>query len=491
MKIQAVETHDAGQVDLATLPERAGVLPDAVHCAPETFVPPRVTPPAEWPSSRLRFFFMIIDNFMSVWPRKAYDGAIVDCSKFAKNVFIVNDPRAIERIFVSNRNAYDVSWRQAKMCKSLFGKDSIALSLRDRWQRQRPMFSRALDRTHVERKLPVLTRHAAALAEQWRGHVGRPIRVDQEYVNFSFQAIAAMALSWCDSAYIRTLAKQLTAVRDSVGKVGFGAFFASFDFVPVAARGKSHRLLAGLGKRIGTAITDRTAAGDFGDDFLGLYLNRRAIAPDEKITDAEIVSNVITLFASGYDTTATTMSWMSYLLSRSPHWQAAVRKELQQALAAGGEFQHFAASKIPNTQAVFSETVRLYPPLPLLAREALEDDVIGGQPIARGATLLVSPYILHRHSAFWRDPDQFDPQRFLAGTAEPVPDMAYMPFGAGERTCAGFHLSRFEVLMMMAQILTRYSLQPDEQHEIELCSRMGLRMRNGIQLYATPLEQPG
>ncbi len=450
------------------------------------FFPPRVIPPANWPKSRITLYFRMIDNFIAAWPDHAYDALFLDCRALVPKVVVASSPAALRQIFVTNRKNYVVAWQQAVLCRSLFGADSIAVANGSDWAGQRAIFNQALSPQRVGGAGHHIERYAQALAVDWEGRRGQSIQVDREFVRIAFRTVATLALSWSDSDYALSLADRLTDVRDSIGKVGAAAFFKLPRGISMNARGRGARPLDELRGRVAHEIAARRTSGNLGQDFLGFYLSarERGTSPDG---DAKIVSNVITLFSSGYDTTATTMSWFAYVLASRPQLQALVRDELQTLVAKGEHLLPSAYARLDVSRRVFLETIRLYPPLPLLARQSLEADVIDGHAIAPGTTVFVSPYIVHRHRLLWDSPDQFDHDRFLPERASAIDDGRYLPFGAGERKCAGYHLAMFEILLVFSQILARHTLRVDQDHRIDIHSRVGLRMRGGIRLYAEPL----
>lgn len=372
-----------------------------------SFVPPLVPPSPRWPRSRISLYRRMVDNFIAVWPDHAYDDLFVDCRALVPKVVVTSSPAALRHIFVTNRKNYVVAWQQAVLCRSLFGSESIAVANGGDWAGQRAIFNQALSIQRVTAVAPHIERYARALALDWESRRSQSIQVDREFVRISFQTVAALALSWSNSSYALALADRLTDVRDSIGKIGLAAFFRLPRAVPVNTRGRGAPPLDELRRKVAEEIATRRTSGNLGSDFVGDYLSaqQRGSTVD---SDAKIINNVITLFSSGYDTTATTMSWFAYILASQPRLQALVREELARLVAAGEHLNPAAYAKLDITRRAFLETIRLYPPLPLLARQSLAADALDGHPIGPGTTVFISPYIVHRHRLLWDAPDRFD-----------------------------------------------------------------------------------
>lgn len=107
---------------------------------------------------------------------------------------------------------------------------------------------------------------------------------------------------------------------------------------------------------------------------------------------------------------------------------------------------------------MIDEVLRLYPAAFVIVRQALGDDIAAGVPVAAGSLVLVAPWILHRHRRFWAAPVRFDPSRFLPGAPQPV-RFAYMPFGAGPRTCVGAPFALTELVLVLATLVRSFRIE--------------------------------
>ena len=170
----------------------------------------------------------------------------------------------------------------------------------------------------------------------------------------------------------------------------------------------------------------------------------------------QLRDQMATMIVAGHETTALTLFWSLYLLASAPAEQERVAQEVS-ALDLGPDAAAEALAKLTYTKVVVNEALRLYPPAFALARMALAADRVGDVTIPRGALVMMSPWVLHRHRRLWADPDAFNPSRFL-GEAPSAHRFAYMPFGAGPRVCVGAQLALTEACLVLAMMVQRFHI---------------------------------
>ena len=144
------------------------------------------------------------------------------------------------------------------------------------------------------------------------------------------------------------------------------------------------------------------------------------------------------------------------------------------------------ADALPDTRAVIEETLRLYPPVATISRQALGDDVLCGRPIRKGAVVVISPWVSHRHARLWPDAGAFDPGRFLPPRREAIDRFAYIPFGVGPRTCIGASFALQEATVALASIAREFRLDHDPARLPSPVLRMTLRPKDRLVMTLTP-----
>ncbi len=199
----------------------------------------------------------------------------------------------------------------------------------------------------------------------------------------------------------------------------------------------------------------------------------RATRTAKAMSHKQLVDEILILFTAGHETTSNALTFAAQLLAGKPEVQDKIFAEVQSARANSEDLMQFLRNS-PYTQAVVEEAMRLYPPAYFMDRVNLEDDEFEGKHYPKGSSLLFSIYEIHRHPDFWSNPDEFKPERFLEGKYS-----NYYPFGAGPRKCIGNNFAMYEMVMTIAELVSRYSIAPTKT-EIEIQPLITLKPKNAI-----------
>jgi cytochrome P450 len=141
-------------------------------------------------------------------------------------------------------------------------------------------------------------------------------------------------------------------------------------------------------------------------------------------------------------------------------------------------------AQLPWTTACIEEAMRFYPPVPILPRLAIRDDVVGGHHVRRGTTVLVPVHQIHHDPRFWDEPELFDPSRFLPDAGAGRPRSAYLPFGGGRRLCIGRSFALMEMVLLMASLSWRFVFDLAPDHPVDPEATLTLRPRHGLKMVA-------
>jgi cytochrome P450 len=199
-------------------------------------------------------------------------------------------------------------------------------------------------------------------------------------------------------------------------------------------------------------------------------------------------NEIAVLFMAGHETTANTLAWTWYLLSQAPEVEAKLHEELDSVL--GDRVPTLAdVPQLVYTRAILDEALRLYPPVPILPREAIKEEEFQGVRIPKGSLLFVVPWLLHRHRKLWELPDHFIPERFLPENAAKISKFAYVPFSIGPRICAGANFGQTEAILCIATLAQKFKLRLQPGHEVRPVCRLTLRPAGGLPMTVHPRER--
>jgi cytochrome P450 len=249
-------------------------------------------------------------------------------------------------------------------------------------------------------------------------------------------------------------------------------------WVPTPANRRLQSAVADLDRRVQGFIAAGRSRQKPGNDLL----SRLLLAQHEdgtRMTDRQLRDEAMTLYLAGHETTALTLTWTWYLLSQHPHVEEKLVSEWQEVLA-GSTPTVEQLPRLPYTAAVIAESMRLFPPVYVIGREATADLELGGYRVKRGYTVLMSQWVNHRDPKYFPDPEEFRPERWENGLAKRLPKFAYYPFGGGQRICVGADFALMEAAIILATVGQRYRFTLDTNAVIEIKPQITLLPANSI-----------
>jgi cytochrome P450 len=280
----------------------------------------------------------------------------------------------------------------------------------------------------------------------------------------------------------------MNAYFGSIGKIDAFDLLGVPSFVPRFGRGRLQKTMAYFENVIDEVIDVRRrrleAVQDCdADDLLTLLLRALDPSTGRPMSLAEVRSNILTFLSAGHETTANTLAWSVYLLSQSSEWTAKVRDEADRELAGD---RNGLMERLSVTRAVVEEALRLYPPIAALSRMSEQGDTLAGVDVKPRSLIVIAPYVLHRHLSLWDRPDVFDPSRFLGDAKARIARFAYLPFGAGPRTCIGSSFALQEATIVLATLVQRFDMQLLPDAEVWPLQKITLRPAHGLPMRITP-----
>jgi cytochrome P450 len=297
----------------------------------------------------------------------------------------------------------------------------------------------------------------------------------------TFDVISSTLLPSAEETVASVFARSMRTFQQAAG---WGIFFASAGlpaWLPRPGMLSSARAVAALRRATHKVLDERRAVADSRDDLLHRLVQARDPETGRSMDDTRLVDNLLTFYLAGHETTARALAWTLYLLARSPEWTALLEEEIA-AVTGGAPIEAAHIERLVLVQQVLKESMRLYPPAPLLARQAIEDIELGGERIRRGMSVVMPVYAIHRHTRRWSNPDVFDPSRFSPEKEAAIERYQYLPFGAGPRICIGMAFAMMEATAMLATMLQHARFSPVQGRDPYPVARVTLVPRGGVAL---------
>ncbi len=325
--------------------------------------------------------------------------------------------------------------------------------------RQRRLAQPAFHRDRLAGYGGAIARLSAEMTAGW----GSQIEVHAEMVRLTLRITSRCLLGSDVIESVQTFVDSMATFNDYLPFALLpGAEY--LEKLPVGPMPGMKRALKALDDLIFGLIAERRAAGESGDDLLGMLMD--ASDEDGPMPDRQVRDEALTILMAGHETTANALTFCLWLVARHGDVQERMAAIVAEVC---GDRQPEAADypRLGYLQQVFAESMRLYPPAWVVARTAVDDYTMRtGEFIPRGSHLIVSPLVVHHDARWWPEPERFDPARFTAEAKAGRPKFAYMPFGGGARYCIGEGFAWMEGVLMLATVLQQWRLRvPDPAQE--------------------------
>jgi len=448
-------------------------------------------PPAPEPRARragpIALVRALWNSPIEAWTQEHFEAPVVAHRLPFGTGIIVNDPAGIEHVLLSNAGNYRKDTLQRRIISGALD-NGLLTAEADQWRFQRrtlaPMFSLRTVRGFSAPMLGV----AREFAGRWSAlAAGESIDMADEMTRLTLEVLERTIFSDGLGHDIEEFRAAMRSYFDTIGRIDPFDLLGLPDAIPRLTRLQARGALRFFEKAVDTIITQRASRlaeepEAVRRDILTLLLEARDPQTGSGLSEAEIKANIITFIAAGHETTANALAWSLFLLSQSPEWSARVAAEAARELAGPTDE---AADRMVETRAVIEEAMRLYPPLAAISREAIAADEIAGHAVPAGCTVVIAPYVLHRHRLLWERPDLFDPNRFLPDARERIGRYAYLPFGAGPRICIGAAFALQEATLVLGTIMRDFRLALAPGTEVWPLQRLTLRPRGGLPMTLT------
>jgi cytochrome P450 len=404
--------------------------------------------------SRLETALAARRNVLEIIPPSAYRQPIVS-GEMMRRWHMLADPDGYRRVMRDKLANYPKSEIMRRMLRpaignSLFNADGAEW----KWQRRAvvPVFTHANVVALSVAMTATAERIAAGLAE------GGPTEMVSRLLTGTFNTICNVALSGRDHFDDATFAAAITRYFQTAGRASLLDFLGVPYWFPRPGELLAARSVETMHAMVRAAIADRRRVGPgTADDLLDKMMAAQDPETGRRMSPDELIHNMQFFIVAGHETTALALGWALYLLANSPIEQDEARAQARDILGA----RPATAADLPaldRIQRVLEETMRLYPPVGLLARNVVERDELCGRIMAPDDILFLPIWALHRHELWWEQPDRFIPARFDGQARHDK--YQYLPFGAGPRVCVGADFAMTQATIILSTLLARFRFTP-------------------------------
>jgi cytochrome P450 len=398
---------------------------------------------------------------------------------FNEKFILFSNPALVNEILVTKQN----SFRKGKALEGarVFLGNSLLVSEGEEHKRQRRLIQPAFHRGRIAGYAQIM----AEKARQWTDaqHAGAEIDLAIEMNHLTLAVVAATLFGSEVDAEAGDIAKSLTTIIENFNRMLL-PFWHYWRLIPTAKNRGVRAAQKTLDATIYRLISQRRKeARDHGDLLSMLLAAEDAENPQKRLTDIEIRDQAMTLFIAGHETTANALAWTWHLLTQHEEVRARMKAEIDAVLGPDRLPGLDDVAKLPYTHAVLSEAMRIYPPVWVVGRRALEDVAIGEYEVPRRTIVIASQYLIHHDERFWPDPLEFRPERWLDEAAQAArPKFAYFPFGGGGRVCIGDAFAWAEGTILLAVMARRWRFEPVPGHPIDINPTVTLRPKHGLKM---------
>ena len=427
-------------------------------------------------------------NFLGVFEEKCFEYEFFSIRILNRLAFVCNSPDTVARAFITLHDSFERKTPQMRYALAPLIGDGLFISDGAVWKQRRRIVAPIVHASRLSSFAPTMVEAAAETAERWaRLPAQTEIDALREMATLTAEIICRTIFGpRLGAEHATEIIASFSAYQREVHHLDLAYMLGIPDWLPRfqsrSARRAARRIIAVLDHII-QLCEERLASGE--PSMMRLLLEARDPDTGGALDRTALRNEAAVIFMAGHETTANSLAWTWFLLSQAGDAEERLHAELSAVLG----------SRLPTlddvprlvfTRAVFEEALRLYPPVPLLGRQAMRDEVIHDRPIPAGSLLAVVPWLLHRNKRLWGLPDHFVPERFLPENAALRQRYSYVPFSVGPRVCAGQAFGLTEAILCLATLAQRSRLRLVPGTVVEPIGRLSLRPGERLPMRVEP-----
>ena len=424
-----------------------------------------------------RYMKLFRQDILSAQPERLYKAWMAEFRTPFFRSYLVNEPELVRTVLKDRPDAFPKSDRVGEGLRPILG-NSVFLTNGAVWKRQRRIIDPAFEGGRLRETFPAMRQAAeAASARLQAGHVEIEEEMSHAAADVIFRTLFSIPI---EHEIAAETFREFRAYQRSQPILNVAAFLPLPRWMPRFFRRDTRAAAARIRALISKLTHQRMeaiAAGTAPDDLATKIMTTEDPQTGARFDTEEMIDQVAIFFLAGHETSASSMAWALYLLALYPEWQARLAEE---ARTLSDDFSSL--SNLARTRDVFRETLRLYPPVPMMVRAASGRETFRKRAVARGSQIVLSPWHLHRHTRLWDAPDAFDPDRWQTENGKTCQRDAFIPFSAGPRVCPGAGFAMIEGPLVLAHILRNWRVSLVPERVPVPVAHLTVRAKDGIWL---------
>jgi cytochrome P450 len=411
-----------------------------------------------------------------------------------QHVYLINNPYLIEEILIRNSKNC-IKSKGLQISKRLLG-EGLVTSEGEHHDRQRKIIQPAFHPNLIKKYGEIMTSYAENMCQQWED--GIVLDIHKEMIKVTSSIISKAVLG----SEIKTeegdqIGDALLTCAEYFNRLltPLGGFI---EKIPVLRNNKdfldAKKKLDSIVYNMIREHRDNESKVDVAQHADLLYTLLQSQDPEsgiERMSNAQLRDEVMTIFLAGHETTANALTWTFYLLSQNSQVESKLYEELCFVLNNDKDDNSNGKMRIPNfkdvpkleyTEKVLREAMRLYPPAWTIGRQVIKEFILDKYTIPVGSIILMSQYVMHRNPLYFSDPELFYPDRWTKEAKLHLPRFSYFPFGGGIRGCVGESFAWMEGILLIATFCRQWKMHHDTNHKVELKPLITLRPKYGMNL---------
>ncbi|MEP1964487.1 cytochrome P450 [Tateyamaria sp.] len=425
-----------------------------------------------------RYMQLFRQDILSAQPARLYRAWMAEFRTPFFRSYMMNQPDLVKTVLKDRPEDFPKSDRIGEGLRPLLG-NSMFLTNGETWKRQRRIIDPAFEGGRLRETFPAMWDASEAAAGRLREGVSEiEAQTSHAAADVIFRTLFSIPI---ENELAAAVFDEFRIYQRSQPILNLAAFVPLPKWMPRLFRRDTRASAARIRDLIGQLVAaraDEIAKGTAPDDLATKIMTTQDPVTGEKFAPEEMIDQVAIFFLAGHETSASALAWALYLMALYPDWQDKVAAEAQ----ALSTCDFSVISKLSVTRDVFRETLRLYPPVPMMVRENTCPEHFRDRDVPKGSQLVLSPWHLHRHERLWDQPDDFDPARWHTENGKACQREAYIPFSAGARVCTGAGFAMVEGVLILARLLRDFEVETVNGRNPVPVAHLTVRAQDGIWL---------